>query len=69
MLRMHLIEPTWWGVEKVIQSNHVSCVEYGLFICETTHLVKVLHINKPCILRFGTYLVQNSGSLSYPFLG
>ena len=27
MLRMHSIQPTWWDVEQVIQSDPVSCVD------------------------------------------
>ena len=42
---------------------------YGLFICNTTHLVEVSHRNKYSILGLETYLVENSGSHFYPFLG
>ena len=66
---MHSIQPTWWGVEKVIQSNPVICVDNGLFIDDTIHLVEVSHINKSGILRVETYLLVNSRSPSYPFLG
>ena len=37
--------------------------------CDTIHLVEVSHINKSCILGLETYLVENSGPPSYPFLG
>ena len=40
---------------------------YGLFICDTIHLVEVSHIDKSCILELETYLVENSRSPSYPF--
>ena len=41
----------------------------GLFIGDTIHVVEVLHINKSGILGLETYLVENLGSSSYPFLG
>ena len=66
---MHSIQPIWWDVEKVIQPNTVSCVDIGLFIGDTIHVLEVLHINKSGILGLQIYLVENSGSPSYPFLG
>ena len=66
---MDSIQPTWWDFEKVVQSNPVSCVDYGLFIGDTTHLVEMSYINKSGILGLETYLVEKLRSSSYPFLG
>ena len=40
-----------------------------LFTGDTMHVVEVSHINKSGTLRLETYLVENSGSPSYQFLG
>ena len=41
---------------------------YGLFTCDTIHLVEASRVNKSCILGLETYLVENSGSAFYPFI-
>ena len=67
---MHSIQPTWWDVEKVIQSNPglFPVKTYGFFIGDKIYLVEVSHINKSGILGVETDLVENSRSPSYPFL-
>ena len=56
------------GCWESVQSNPVSCLDIGSFIGDTINLVEVSHINKSCILGLETYLVEKSGSPSYPFL-